>query len=162
MLTLKEKVAKGVRWLNENHPNWKKEVDVSRLDMTEYDSCILGQMFDDYENAEKVLGRKFCEDYGFIDPDDWREAKELTQEWLNVLEETYNLSVNKVDLGLYEVVRDCFNPKYSVGDRVLVVDLHNYLVNFTYAINYVVNLDSNRVYVNCPIVVKKVLDKIDS
>lgn len=155
-MNIKEKVAKGVRWLDENHSGWKKQIDVSRLDMTEYENCILGQMFDDYDNAEKVLGEKFCEDFGFIDREDWREAKELTKEWLQVLEENFDLSVDKVKPGFYKVV-NIIKTSFSINEILLVVDPHSNLdirSDYGNIINCVVDIHY-RMFVNCPVIVKK-------
>ncbi len=38
-------VLKGTRWLDRNHPNWARTIDLSVLEMSSGNLCILGQCF---------------------------------------------------------------------------------------------------------------------
>jgi hypothetical protein len=153
MQSLKEKVANGVRWLDENHAGWKSKINISILNMEFTHKCILGQLFNGYREVEKILGRAFCEDHGFVIS---YEQRELTEEWLKVLEETFNLSKDKVKPGFYKVV----NPKivsFSIDEILLVISPHSNMdirSDCGNTINCVV--DSNyKMFVNCPVIVKK-------
>ena len=44
MSTVKERVALGVAWLNENYPDWRERIDPATLRMSDACRCILGQV----------------------------------------------------------------------------------------------------------------------
>lgn len=172
METYKEKVAKGVEWLNKNHYDWKREINVSILNMNEYDSCILGQLFGDYAKAEKFLGENFCIEHGFkygdntFDDDSDVNNRLLDIEWEAILEQTFDLSKVSVKPGLYEIVNSCTANDvcgivFKKGCKVLVINISNEIdVRFRYSGNCVLNIvlyqEDNALYLNCPILVKRV------
>jgi hypothetical protein len=49
-----EKVNLGVEWLNEQNPEWRSQVNKSRLNMRSAIDCVLGQLYGTFWN--KVLG----------------------------------------------------------------------------------------------------------
>lgn len=46
-----EAVARSVELLDKNFPGWRKKIDRSKFDISECDSCILSQLFHDYERG---------------------------------------------------------------------------------------------------------------
>jgi hypothetical protein len=154
MLSLKEKVANGVKWLDENHEGWKKKINISILNMIRPEKCIIGQIFKDYYQTEKILGVNFCREHGFTT--NHGNFDSLTTEWLEVLEETYNLSTDKVKPGFYKVIDTSIS--FNINEILLVIDPHEKISikadDYENIFNYVV--DSNyRMFVNCPVIVKK-------
>lgn len=57
--TVQERVARGVKWLDRHKKNWRNEVVVKELDMSDDCRCVLGQVF--IKPAAK--------DYGYTDED---------------------------------------------------------------------------------------------
>lgn len=55
-LTVEERVANGVRWLDENAPEWRSKVDPAQLDMISSCQCVLGQV---YEAVAEAAGRSY-------------------------------------------------------------------------------------------------------
>jgi hypothetical protein len=49
------RVATG--WLDENHPGWHEKIDIKKLDLSNPDSCICGQVFDDPYSWEMISPR---------------------------------------------------------------------------------------------------------
>lgn len=167
MVNYKEKVAKGVEWLNKNHSGWKREINVSILDMNQFDLCILGQLFESYSKAEKFLGENFCVEHGFkysdnaFGNDNHINNRLLDKEWEAVLEETFNLSEVKVKPGLYEIVDNYgANITFKNGSKILVIttvsSIDISVPCYEKIINTVVSPSDFTLYVNCPIIVKRV------
>ena len=92
-LTLKEareRVARGVKLLNEKKPGWKKKIDRERLDMSSCEDCILGQLFGSYRDGLYILKYAHFLDNGFsldsfILPDLKQDWQKLKRAWLEVL-----------------------------------------------------------------------------
>ena len=75
-----ERVLRGAAWLDENHPGWENNLDLSKLEMSQCDWCVLGQAVGSYwdtvEQATFALveqGLVVSEDYwavdnGFVSP----------------------------------------------------------------------------------------------
>lgn len=47
-LTVEQRVANGVEWLDVNKPGWEPTIDVGRLNLAAPCLCVLGQLFGDY------------------------------------------------------------------------------------------------------------------
>lgn len=97
--TMAERVARGIEWLDKVAPDWRDNVSLTLLDLSDWDSCILaqvaqscfleaweslnGELGEDYRERQIMLGfdvsteefRKGCDDY----------YKELTDAWLDAL-----------------------------------------------------------------------------
>lgn len=102
-LTVPERVAKGVAWLDENVEDWRSKVTIKDFDITNTCDCVLGQVFAghsresgfDYAVDEAhfftsketvILGF----DAGYFDNANSNMAldfSELQKEWLKVLGE---------------------------------------------------------------------------
>lgn len=60
-------VARGAAWLDENHPGWERHIDLSTLDMSNCQHCIVGQAlwaFAAKESYEDTAGYFFS---GMVD-----------------------------------------------------------------------------------------------
>lgn len=44
-------VKNGIYWLDENHPDWVSRIDLSALDMSECENCIIGQAVGYYSDV---------------------------------------------------------------------------------------------------------------
>jgi hypothetical protein len=77
-------VKKGANWMDENYPGWALSINLSELDMSNCDSCIIGQAaMDAYwritDNAASAAGyyehpHEWADEHGFdaayiYDPD---------------------------------------------------------------------------------------------
>ncbi len=40
-----KRVSDGIKWLNKNRPGWVKKIKLSKLDLGDGETCILGQAF---------------------------------------------------------------------------------------------------------------------
>lgn len=50
-LTIPERVAAGVAWLDEKEPGWVDRIDLDELYMNRCSDCVLEQIFGDYWDA---------------------------------------------------------------------------------------------------------------
>lgn len=48
-------VARGAALLDERCPDWDRYIQLINLDMGHTDTCVLGQVFGDYEHGEDLL-----------------------------------------------------------------------------------------------------------
>lgn len=105
---LAECVKRGSTLLDHQQPNWYKNIDLNKLDLSDSDKCILGQTFGNfYENplvSEFILGHdefyEFVEDHGFyllneIEYRDygWKLLRELWTDEIKTRQAGYVLAV---------------------------------------------------------------------
>lgn len=63
-------VKKGASWLDENHPDWVMDIDLSRLEMDSCVNCVIGQAVGDYHftvskaSSEGIWGN-WAQEHGF-------------------------------------------------------------------------------------------------
>ena len=56
-------VKRGIYWLDENHPNWASQIDLSQLDMAECGNCVIGQAVGDYSRVTREVVQAHRGDY---------------------------------------------------------------------------------------------------
>lgn len=71
MLTVAERVEKGIQLLDEKSPGWRESIDLHQLKMIQCDKCILGQMFINYGRGRTELNLTQAEsvEHGFQSKD---------------------------------------------------------------------------------------------
>lgn len=97
-LTIEERVANGVKLLDEKRPGWYKKIDLAKLNINDCVHCIVGQLIGNYwpenlglmyyyaeyshgvERLTEDIGRELA--YGELEAD----ARLLTEEWKRVIE----------------------------------------------------------------------------
>ena len=85
---LKSRVQRGIALLDEHVPGWEDKVDVMRLVLSSANSCVLGQVFDDYSaGVERLeLSEEDASDHGFLlGSSDGYTYRELTAVWQETL-----------------------------------------------------------------------------
>ena len=86
-----ERVAKGATLLDEYEPGWWKMIHLGSLQLKDCTFCILGQLFDDYEEGLPALGLSdiAAAESGFAEPGDlpWRDTDypALDAEWKRLI-----------------------------------------------------------------------------
>ncbi len=99
---LRRKARRGAAWLDRELPGWHKGIDRSVLNVGSCTNCVLGQMFEDYENALEPLhvSTTWLKRHGFnathLHSETWfgffqeytdRSAyQELTKAWLDEID----------------------------------------------------------------------------
>ena len=81
-LTVKQRVNRGWRWLDENFPGWQERVNIETLSMVSGEDCICGQLFGDAmrkansspDNLTKHAGHKFVHGYDYTERTLFTEA----------------------------------------------------------------------------------------
>lgn len=75
-----DRVAKGAALLDRELPDWAREIDLERLDITQVDDCILGQLYTSWADGMISLFGSGCvgtpvgSDHGFnLTPFEWDE-----------------------------------------------------------------------------------------
>jgi hypothetical protein len=58
-LTIEQRVANGVEWLDNNRPSWIAEVNPKTLAFESPCNCVLGQLFGNYWDAPMVPSQRF-------------------------------------------------------------------------------------------------------
>jgi len=53
--TPKQRVRKGIKLLNALCPNWISKINLSKLNLTSFNNCPLGQIFNGWNNGIKQL-----------------------------------------------------------------------------------------------------------
>lgn len=90
MTSIAERVAAGAAWLDDTCPGWRRDVDVDRLSVANPCNCVLGQLFDDFDDRPAQLQPlQVARDLGFeISRNaggNTREYQALTAEWRRVI-----------------------------------------------------------------------------
>ena len=89
MATATEKAEKGAALLDERLPGWRKMVAPESLQLRWCSTCVLGQLFGDYERGVNALGLSDAEarEYGFYVTDGRKSSLwgHLTEAWRQVL-----------------------------------------------------------------------------
>ncbi len=55
-VTLKNRVEAGAKFLDVMSPGWEKKIDLSVLDLGLPNTCVLGEIFGNYEDGKDALG----------------------------------------------------------------------------------------------------------
>jgi len=60
-------ISKAIKLLDKNRPQWQQKIDLSLLDMSSAQNCILGQLYGDYSDGQHALklGYEKCVALGF-------------------------------------------------------------------------------------------------
>ena len=97
-LLVRERVARGVEWLNSQDPDWRLKVDVETFDIYDPRMCVLGQVFDGkstrsgYDYAFEALGMLDYCGHGFdADYEIRYEYEAVRREWARVLADSPNV-----------------------------------------------------------------------
>lgn len=94
-----KQIAKGVKFLDENVPNWLKKISVKKLNMQDGDFCVLGQLFkkknDRWTTGYSIAARKFTQISNIRDRDELgftinnsnhsKQFPLLTKEWADTI-----------------------------------------------------------------------------
>jgi len=75
-------VEKGIEFLNENVPDWRKAIKLESLDLRDCKACILGQLYGDYFDTLGLIieDDNAALELGFIYDDD-DDDELLTETW---------------------------------------------------------------------------------
>lgn len=94
--TIKARVERGIKLLDEKIPDWFNKIDVETLNMSDSSKCIIGQLLASYDNYYHLGIKDFggtCW-YGFNSytymvaySNEW---KELDKEWINQINQRRN------------------------------------------------------------------------
>lgn len=78
-----QRVSAGAKFLDSVNYDWANKIDISSLEMYDGDSCIVGQLYGDYETGLSRLGISSTEamSYGFEDESYEVTYTELTAAW---------------------------------------------------------------------------------
>jgi hypothetical protein len=96
-LTVEQRVANGVWWLNANKPGWEALINLEALDIEEPCRCVIGQVFGDYHESlfgqPGRLAHQVAANHGFNsnpptspEYDGANEYAALEAEWIRVVE----------------------------------------------------------------------------
>ena len=85
----REHAIKGAQFLDEKRPDWAKEINRKRLNMTSPYNCVLGQLYGFYHYGLNALCIRTSSDLGFITPDKAQGVHftALNQAWLELIKE---------------------------------------------------------------------------
>lgn len=83
------RIPEGVALLDDVVPNWASKVDLSRLSMSDYNWCVLGQVFGDYSEGRRSLGIPIGDGqwYGFDQCSTDSNWEALDEAWAKVISE---------------------------------------------------------------------------
>lgn len=91
-LTVEERVANGMAFLDEHVPGWHDRICLDLLDIEDCTWCVLGQVFDGYHPAkslgiteEQVVNFGLDSMFGWADERYKDEYPELTAAWKSAL-----------------------------------------------------------------------------
>lgn len=88
-----ERAAAGAAYLDHHRPGWSVNIDLDRLNMSDFRTCILGQMYGHYADGRNAIAPTGWDSYddqvcwakahGFQARDPWGtwEYIELTDAW---------------------------------------------------------------------------------
>lgn len=58
-------VQLGIEFLDANVPNWREQIDLDRLDLGSCQTCVLGQLFADYDEEQYGQANDWMNPSGF-------------------------------------------------------------------------------------------------
>ena len=74
--TMKERVANGARWLDENFPGWTERIDPATLHLSDGMHCICGQVFaEEVKGVDNLDGFRYAEKTLLTEANGWIESK---------------------------------------------------------------------------------------
>lgn len=97
MNNFESRVLKGIHLLDNNKPSWRDSIEIETLDLSSVFSCVLGQVFRNYEEGVRSFGissdmignyLEVQSSYGFdltheeLNGDRDEHYESLTQEWV--------------------------------------------------------------------------------
>lgn len=85
---VRARVAAGAAFLDVLKPGWDDKIDLAKLDVRDFDNCVLGQLVGGYSSAAVGLEWRQASALGFAydpDNDEITEAL-LTRRWRKVIE----------------------------------------------------------------------------
>lgn len=93
MLTVQERVAAGIKFLNEKYPNWLRHIDIKKLDVRNHELCVIGQLLGSFLRIQDIMPDymvmtwKLGFDASGNSPNPHRDFEDLTKEWKRQLTE---------------------------------------------------------------------------
>lgn len=105
---IRDKVQKGIDWLNENHPNWVSKIDLKKFNFQNLDYCVLGQLWM-FHNVKETFSYIWMEEHGFDVDANCKNDEDynnqlcffLNEEWKQRIEELQS----KIELTYAEATR---------------------------------------------------------
>lgn len=83
------RIAKGVEWLDSEHPNWRDEI-TEPLDMHDVEKCVIGQVLGDFNRLRESWD--WSADHGFYLSDSEVQAARLADDdWSTTLVKAYHV-----------------------------------------------------------------------
>jgi hypothetical protein len=81
--TASKRAAHGARMLDLARPGWHRQIDLTTLDLSVVDGCVLGQLYSHYNLGRAMLGisPSRAVEYGFFVRTRLRSYKALTRAW---------------------------------------------------------------------------------
>ena len=88
--TIEERVAKGAALLDQERPGWWQEIDLDTLSLRSGCDCVLGQLYESFDDGVEILDLEWPEDSGF-DLEGWPTDRtqawnDLTAAWRSLIE----------------------------------------------------------------------------
>ncbi len=106
-LTIKEKVANGARFLDENFPGWETRINIETLHLEDGQRCICGQLFAKEGKRSRKYGVAngfdYAAEYLFAQANGWISAllpKNATEERKYQVSDVLGFSTNREYVGL--------------------------------------------------------------
>lgn len=105
-------VKKGTAWLDENHPGWVSKIDLSTLQMSNCERCVIGQAVGQYwrttAEAARVLRESGVEDEDYFSGDMWAAEHGFDVPEKEIIPGTFNYTGNykALEEAWVEVVKD--------------------------------------------------------
>jgi hypothetical protein len=100
-LSIAERVANGVTWLDEHMPDWPSKLSVTVLDIEDCQRCVLGQLFGSFQEAPEVatwssihLEGDYVGDVRGFNGSDYHMPL-LTEEWRRVITDRQRRAVSR-------------------------------------------------------------------
>ena len=85
------RVERGIKWLNKTVPNWHKKITITKLKMANSSTCICGQVFGHFREAELSGGEALTRGFDvsssawYVNSGEYYNALEVT--WKNRIRE---------------------------------------------------------------------------
>jgi hypothetical protein len=108
-MSVKERVERGAKLLDEHRPGWELKIDLQALDLSSCDRCVLGQIYGSYGDGYDLLGltdetspygfdRELSRQASFISLE--RLCQDIKEDWKALREEWTSLIKDRLDQGI--------------------------------------------------------------
>ena len=107
---LRKRVRAGMAFLDVTNPRWRRSINLDKLDLSDGECCVLGEVYGDYSDGRNALFRDVSElsnDYG--------ATIETESQRRNKMAETFGFWLDDAETPHYRRLTEIWKEEYRRG-----------------------------------------------